>query len=209
MSNKVKFFICLFLGMFGVHKFIEKNYKMGIIYLCTLGLLGIGWIIDLVKYAKNFNETSTILTKEAINKIDNGELPHIEVNNLNLGENEFCCYIDKAYTFKDKTITTGYTGKSSGVSIRLAKGLTYRTGGHGSQAIRETYRSRNNGYLCITNKRIIFMAAKECFDKEFNKITAIQEYKDGVMIQIGQSSYVIIVKSYKEFMKVYNLVKNQ
>ncbi|MCM1131944.1 MAG: TM2 domain-containing protein [Ruminococcus flavefaciens] len=48
-KNKwVAFCLCLFLGFFGAHKFYEGNTKMGIIYLCTVGLLGIGWIIDII-----------------------------------------------------------------------------------------------------------------------------------------------------------------
>lgn len=47
--NKVgKFFITWLLGFFGVHKFIEKKYSIGIIYLFTLGLFGIGWFYDSI-----------------------------------------------------------------------------------------------------------------------------------------------------------------
>ena len=46
-KNKwVAFFLCLFT-ICG-HKFYEGKGGMGIIYLFTMGLFGIGWIIDLV-----------------------------------------------------------------------------------------------------------------------------------------------------------------
>ena len=46
-KNKwIAFFLCLFLGMFGAHKFYEGNKKMGILYLCTLGLCGLGRLYD-------------------------------------------------------------------------------------------------------------------------------------------------------------------
>ena len=38
----IDFFICLFLGIFGVHKFRERKIGIGILYLCTMGLFGIG-----------------------------------------------------------------------------------------------------------------------------------------------------------------------
>lgn len=38
--------LCLFLGWCGAHKFYEKRIGMGILYLCTFGILGIGAFID-------------------------------------------------------------------------------------------------------------------------------------------------------------------
>lgn len=46
-KNKwLAFFLCLFLGYFGVHKFYEGRIGMGLLYLFTGGLFGFGWIID-------------------------------------------------------------------------------------------------------------------------------------------------------------------
>lgn len=42
------FFLCLFLGYFGAHKFYEGKTGMGILYIFTIGLFGIGWIVDLI-----------------------------------------------------------------------------------------------------------------------------------------------------------------
>ncbi len=39
--------LCVFFGLFGAHKFYEGKSGMGIVYLCTLGLCGIGWLIDI------------------------------------------------------------------------------------------------------------------------------------------------------------------
>lgn len=48
-KNKwVAFFLCLFLGPFGAHKFYENKAGTGILYLCTAGLFLVGWIIDLI-----------------------------------------------------------------------------------------------------------------------------------------------------------------
>lgn len=44
----VAFFLCLFLGYFGAHKFYEGKGGAGILYLFTCGLFGIGWFIDCI-----------------------------------------------------------------------------------------------------------------------------------------------------------------
>lgn len=44
----VAFWLCLLLGFCGAHKFYEGKTGMGILYICTLGLCGIGIIIDLI-----------------------------------------------------------------------------------------------------------------------------------------------------------------
>lgn len=51
-KNKwVSLCLCIFLGVFGAHKFYEGKIGMGILYLCTCGCFGIGWIIDIVLIA--------------------------------------------------------------------------------------------------------------------------------------------------------------
>lgn len=49
-KNKVNMILlCLFFGIFGVHKFKEYDYLKGILYLFTLGLFGIGMLSDLFR----------------------------------------------------------------------------------------------------------------------------------------------------------------
>lgn len=48
LSKWVAFFLCLFLGEIGAHKFYEGKTGMGVLYLFTFGLFGIGWIIDTI-----------------------------------------------------------------------------------------------------------------------------------------------------------------
>ena len=47
-SKLVSILLLVFLGFFGAHKFYEGKVGMGILYLCTGGLCGIGLIIDFI-----------------------------------------------------------------------------------------------------------------------------------------------------------------
>lgn len=49
-KNRVlMFFITLFTGVLGGHYFIQKEYKVGLIYLFTIGGFMIGWALDVIK----------------------------------------------------------------------------------------------------------------------------------------------------------------
>ena len=51
-SKKTALLLCIFLGIFGAHKFYEGKPGMGILYLLTGGLLLVGWISDIFKILK-------------------------------------------------------------------------------------------------------------------------------------------------------------
>lgn len=43
--------LCIFLGAFGAHKFYVGKLGIGLLYLFTGGLFGIGWVIDIILVA--------------------------------------------------------------------------------------------------------------------------------------------------------------
>lgn len=49
INHTVELCLCLFLGWMGAHKFYAGKTGMGILYLLTFGLFGIGWVVDLIK----------------------------------------------------------------------------------------------------------------------------------------------------------------
>ena len=45
--------LCLFLGMFGIHRFYTGYKRLGLLQLFTLGGFGIWWTIDLIALCFN------------------------------------------------------------------------------------------------------------------------------------------------------------
>lgn len=67
--NMLELLLCLFLGWAGAHKFYRKNKRMGILYLVTLGLFGIGWLGDLARICMmyfNSEESAELPTKRKV-----------------------------------------------------------------------------------------------------------------------------------------------
>ena len=52
-SKTTDLLLCIFLGTLGVHRFYEGKIGTGILWLCTLGLFGIGWIVDIIMIVTN------------------------------------------------------------------------------------------------------------------------------------------------------------
>lgn len=49
VKNKwVAFFLCFFLGYLGIHKFYEGKILLGVVYIFTFALCGVGWLVDLI-----------------------------------------------------------------------------------------------------------------------------------------------------------------
>lgn len=50
-SRTVALVLCVLLGYFGAHRFYAGRYGLGVLYLLTVGIFGIGWLVDIVLVA--------------------------------------------------------------------------------------------------------------------------------------------------------------
>jgi restriction system protein len=50
-SKMTALLLCIFGGWFGLHRFYVGKIGTGLLYACTGGLFGIGWLIDIIVIA--------------------------------------------------------------------------------------------------------------------------------------------------------------
>ena len=132
------------------------------------------------------------------------EAPHISLN-----EGEVCYYCNTASAIHQKNVVTGRTSGGAGVSFRVAKGVSIRTGGGNSQVIRENVNEYFEGTLYITNIRIILLAPKYGFDLYISKITQLL-YKDfGLEIFSGSKCYQVLTADRDNIQELVELMNSQ
>jgi len=84
---------------------------------------------------------------------------------------------------EDKT-RRQYVGGYSGVSVRVMKGVYYRTGGFRGNPVETTERVHvDTGTLAVTTKHLYFAGSAKSFRIRHDKIVSFTPYSDGVAIQ--------------------------
>ena len=59
----VVYFLWLFFGLLGVHKFYLNKFGMGLLYMCTGGIILVGWIIDLFTIPRQVREYNAMVDR--------------------------------------------------------------------------------------------------------------------------------------------------
>lgn len=112
------------------------------------------------------------------------QMPIVHYNNIVLYPGEKLIFAVPAQTFIQKEQVVGYTGGSSGASIRVAKGLTVRKGSSRGIPIRQNVTKFNEGDYIVTTSRLIFLSQNECFEFNIEKVSACKI--------IAQDSFMIV-----------------
>jgi hypothetical protein len=140
--------------------------------------------------AKSLNATVVLddTSRELYNKfklywnIENGVIPAFAVD-LNLQKNEVCYY--KAYTsfYEQRTVTKRINYGGPSLSIKIMRGLYYRTGSYKVNKVQEEQLVMlDKGYVYLTNKRLLFVGEKKNSTLRLNRILAFTPYSNGLEI---------------------------
>lgn len=134
-------------------------------------------------------------------------LPVMVPDTVVLRPGEVCHYQAAANVMQIKNEVIGHTSGSAGVSVRVAKGLTLRSGSSRGHAIRQDVSHLYPGLFTITNQRFI-MTGEKGFDHPVSKLTAITPFNgfEGITLQFGRSSYTILMDEPYIVPKIWDLM---
>ncbi|HEU0189620.1 MAG TPA: hypothetical protein VFQ97_06435 [Gallionella sp.] len=95
--------------------------------------------------------------------------------------------------------TVGYSGGTSGVSLRVVKGLTVRTGGIRAHAVKDAVIVAS-GELVITDRRVLFAGDRKSFDIPLESILNVNNYSDGFCFHDSKKTYTLITDNDRDRM---------
>ena len=87
------------------------------------------------KKAKRQGGNGTYMTEQELQQIQGGVLPALASVPVVLGEGEVAHFFAPARRYVTKKKAVGRTGSGGGVSVRVAKGVSVRSGGGASQTV--------------------------------------------------------------------------
>ena len=118
--------------------------------------------------------------------------PEKEDVNLMLKSDEVCYYYGGARSYHEKNVITAYKSTNSGVSVRVARGFSIRSGSSITIPIRSNVSETYEGDLYITNKRLVLLTDKYGFDLGIDTINAIEPFKNGFKVFYKDKCYTVI-----------------
>jgi len=135
-----------------------------------------------------------VVKASIIREITEGKIPEnrIQIQGalpFNLQKSEKLIWMFQNVELYEQRTRREFRGSHSGVNIRIAKGLYYRTGGFRGHPVQvEEMKYIDNGVFAITNKHVYFASSSKNFRIKFDKILKAEPYEDGIGLQKDTAS---------------------
>ncbi len=178
----------------------------------------------ILKFKDHFNFEQEILDKSGslqklfkaliLREVMDGKIPEPKIilnGNLPfmLQKSEVLIWVFQNVDYYEQHTRTHFEGRSQGVSIRIAKGLYYRTGAFQGHPVKiDEMRYMGAGLVALTNLNIYFASAAKNLKVPYKKILTLDQYEDGLGFQKdGASSKPQVFKGLDGWF-TYNLISN-
>jgi hypothetical protein len=118
-----------------------------------------------------------------LSEIQQGHLPTVSDGDLVKKKGELIHLKIRASLLEEKVVDKHWEGGSHGVSVRLAKGLSYRVGSSRGHLVSTTaVVPVSNGSLMVTNQRVVFRGDAKSLNFLLGHVLDVHMFSDGVRI---------------------------
>lgn len=155
-----------------------------------------------------------MLQAEVLSDILNGRTPTPKVTIAGdfpfmLGKNEHFVWLFRNITLHQQKVRKEYVGRSRGVSVRIMKGVYYRTGGFRGHPVETTFMQKMGiGSVCLTDKHIYFASPEKSLKIPYAKILSVESYSNGIGLQKdGANDKPIFLEGLDSWF-TYNVIAN-
>lgn len=143
---------------------------------------------------------------------DNVPAPNITINGdfpFLLGKGEHLIWLFRNITLHQQKVQREFVGRSRGVSVRVMKGVYYRTGGFKGHPVETTVMQRIGiGSVCLTDKNLYFASPEKSLKVPYTKILSIESYSNGIGLQKdGTSDKPMFLEGINSWF-TYNVIAN-
>ncbi len=133
--------------------------------------------------------------RDLLAEMANGAMPVMTANKVIVRAGEQVHFAAPGELLKIQT--TGYAAGTGGISVRVAKGVTVRSGAIRGGAIKEL-QAIAVGEFALLDKRLVFAGDMKSFEAPYAKLTHVEKVSDGVIVHVGETAHMIrlLVASY-------------
>ena len=205
------------------NEFIVKGWENAVDKFLDDGILTETEQTKLDDYQNYFKLTQEMLDKEGYYQkvIKNGILQQVlegkipdrinikGMNPFNFQKGEILVWAFQDVSYYEQKTKRQFSGSYGGFSIKVAKGLYYRTGafkGHPVETTDMVY--MDTGILGITNKHLYYSSSIKNFRVKYDKIVTFMPFEDGIGIQKDTANAKPQVFKNNDGWFTYNLVTN-
>ena len=107
-----------------------------------------------------------------------------------LNSDEKIIWIFNRVDFYNTKLHKSYSGGSNGISVRIARGVYYRTGGHkGKVEASYSLDYIDSGLLYLTTNGIYYKSNNQAIEVPFKKLMTFECFKNSIEIQLKSSQF--------------------
>lgn len=124
-----------------------------------------------------------------LRNIQKGILPSVNSFGLILQGDEQVYFRARADLLEERVVSRKYQGGSSGVNIRVAKGVSFKVGQHKGRSISEKgIVIVDEGDFYVTSKRLVYKGRKKNFTLNFSQLVGYEVFTGGIDISANKGN---------------------